>query len=272
MLDIRLAINPWIAVQARAQQTSSPAARADSRRGSDLATAPSHLSTPTRSRALRAWLASRLRTAAAHATQLLKPPHQQQSHAPARTAGSQQAPLFHLDPLLLEGRVDLARVGGPLTAEETRGCITTSHSLPGAPLATVLKDVRRFLSENPGEVRWWPAVGWCLPGSEPACLLQGVCCVACMHRTQWRFDILQLQPCTCHTPCLRHCCHCCHCGHQMELLQLVVLLVKADTIDVNVAGSKRCTQQDWAAAAEVFERELAGVQLVDEQQVWAVSC
>jgi hypothetical protein len=50
-------------------------------------------------------------------------------------------------------------------------------------------------------------------------------------------------------------------------LQLVVLLVKADTIDVNVAGSKRFTQRDWAAAAEVFERELAGVQLVDEQQV-----
>lgn len=50
-------------------------------------------------------------------------------------------------------------------------------------------------------------------------------------------------------------------------LQLVVLLVKADTIDVNVAGSKRFTQQDWAAAAAVFERELQGVQLVDEQQV-----
>lgn len=50
-------------------------------------------------------------------------------------------------------------------------------------------------------------------------------------------------------------------------MQLVVLLVKADTIDVNVAGSKRFTQQDWAAAAAVFERELQGVQLVDEQQV-----
>lgn len=49
--------------------------------------------------------------------------------------------------------------------------------------------------------------------------------------------------------------------------QLLVLLVKADTIDVNVAGSLRFTQQDWAAAAEVFEQELAGVQLVDEQQV-----
>lgn len=50
-------------------------------------------------------------------------------------------------------------------------------------------------------------------------------------------------------------------------VQLLVLLVKADTIDVNVAGSLRFTQQDWAAAAQVFEQELAGVQLVVEQQV-----
>jgi hypothetical protein len=49
--------------------------------------------------------------------------------------------------------------------------------------------------------------------------------------------------------------------------QLLVLLVKADTIDVNVAGSKRFTTEDWGAAAEVFKRELEGVQLVDEQQV-----
>lgn len=264
MLDIRLAINPWIAVQARSQQPSSPAASADSRSGSDLPAAPSHLSTPTRSRALRAWLASRLRAAAAHVTQLLKPPHQQQSHAPAQMAGTQQAPLFHLDPVLLEGRVDLAHLGGPLTAEETRGCITASHSLPGAPLATVLKDVRRFLSENPGEVRWWPGVA-CRPGLGASLFFAG--CAALRACTGPVAVHYQLQPCTCYTACLRHCCHCCHCGHQSGLLQLVVLLVKADTIDVNVAGSKRFTQQDWAAAAEVFERELAGVQLVDEQQV-----
>lgn len=53
----------------------------------------------------------------------------------------------------------------------------------------------------------------------------------------------------------------------MLLLQLVVLLVKADTIDVNVAGSLRFTSQDWEAAAEVFSQELAGVQLVDKRQV-----
>lgn len=51
------------------------------------------------------------------------------------------------------------------------------------------------------------------------------------------------------------------------LLQLVVLLVKADTIDVNVAGSVRFTPDDWAAAAEVFVQALQGVQLVDEWQV-----
>jgi len=47
----------------------------------------------------------------------------------------------------------------------------------------------------------------------------------------------------------------------------VVLLVKADTVDVNVAGSLRFTPEDWAAAAAVFQRELQGVQLVDELQV-----
>lgn len=52
-----------------------------------------------------------------------------------------------------------------------------------------------------------------------------------------------------------------------SLTQLVVLNVKADTIDVNVAGSLRFTQQDWAAAAEVFGQELQGVQLVDDRQV-----
>lgn len=54
-------------------------------------------------------------------------------------------------------------------------------------------------------------------------------------------------------------------------VQLLVLLVKADTIDVNVAGSKRFTKEDWVAAAEVFKQELEGVQLVDEQQVRVVS-
>jgi hypothetical protein len=44
-------------------------------------------------------------------------------------------------------------------------------------------------------------------------------------------------------------------------------MVKADTIDVNVAGSLRFTQKDWAATADVVRRELAGVQLVDDRQV-----
>jgi hypothetical protein len=48
---------------------------------------------------------------------------------------------------------------------------------------------------------------------------------------------------------------------------VLVLLVKADTIDVNVAGSLRFTSEDWQAAGEVFSRELAGVQLLDERQV-----
>lgn len=43
--------------------------------------------------------------------------------------------------------------------------------------------------------------------------------------------------------------------------------MKADTIDVNVAGSLRFTSEDWQAAGEVFSRELAGVQLLDERQV-----
>jgi hypothetical protein len=51
------------------------------------------------------------------------------------------------------------------------------------------------------------------------------------------------------------------------MLQVVTILVKGDTVDVNVAGIQRMSPQAWAAAADIFERELAGVQLLQQQQV-----
>jgi hypothetical protein len=135
-LDIRLAINPWIAVQARAQQLSTlhPAAE------------PSATDFSRQTKA--SWLTTLLQEAAAVIRAAVRmPAHNQEDHRQ-----QQQQPLFDLDPVLLEGQVHLGSVGGPLTAEERQGCIVTSHSLPGAPLATVLQDIRRFLKENPSEV------------------------------------------------------------------------------------------------------------------------
>jgi hypothetical protein len=62
-------------------------------------------------------------------------------------------PALSLNACSLEGVVDMGVLGGPLSAAERKGCIVTSHSLPGVPLTTVLADIRRFLQENPGEVR-----------------------------------------------------------------------------------------------------------------------
>lgn len=44
-------------------------------------------------------------------------------------------------------------------------------------------------------------------------------------------------------------------------------MVKADTIDVNIAGSERMTPAAWAAAAAEFGQQLAGVPLLSQQQV-----
>jgi hypothetical protein len=136
VLDIRLAINPWMAVQARAQQPSTlhPAA------------APSATNVSRQRKA--SWLTALLQKAAAAVRAAVRKPapnleDQWQLQPP---------PLFDLDPVLLEGQVNLGSVGGPLTAQERQGCIVTSHSLPGAPLAAVLQDIHRFLKENPSEV------------------------------------------------------------------------------------------------------------------------
>jgi hypothetical protein len=53
------------------------------------------------------------------------------------------------------------------------------------------------------------------------------------------------------------------------VLQVVTILVKGDTVDVNVAGIQRMSPQAWAAAADIFRRELAGVQFLQQQQVRA---
>lgn len=45
------------------------------------------------------------------------------------------------------------------------------------------------------------------------------------------------------------------------------MLVKGDTVDVNVAGIQRMTPQAWAAAADIFRRELADVAMLTQQQV-----
>jgi hypothetical protein len=54
--------------------------------------------------------------------------------------------------------------------------------------------------------------------------------------------------------------------------KVVVLLVKGDTVDVNVAGTQRMGPQAWAAAADIFARELAGVQFLQQQQVRHERC
>jgi hypothetical protein len=57
------------------------------------------------------------------------------------------------------------------------------------------------------------------------------------------------------------CCACCC------VSQVVTILVKGDTVDVNVAGIQRMSPQAWAAAAGIFRSQLAGVQFLQQQQV-----
>jgi hypothetical protein len=59
--------------------------------------------------------------------------------------------IFKLDSQL-QGRIDYAAAGGPLSSAELASAVVISHSLPGAPLPGVLADVARFLQENPSEV------------------------------------------------------------------------------------------------------------------------
>lgn len=49
--------------------------------------------------------------------------------------------------------------------------------------------------------------------------------------------------------------------------QVVTMLIKGDTVDVNVASIQRMTPEAWAAAAEVFKQQLQGVQLLTQEQV-----
>lgn len=44
-------------------------------------------------------------------------------------------------------------------------------------------------------------------------------------------------------------------------------MVKADTVDVNVAGIRRMDGQAWAAAAELVKEHTQGVQLLSQEQV-----
>jgi hypothetical protein len=157
VLDIRLAINPWLAVHARARAgLGAPTSSGSSHSGSPAASPSTHSSGQDTPLSLAARLAHAarklvLRTPLARLTkQQLPPQAAPQAHSHSDPARLQ--PAFELDPAQLEGQLDMASVGGPLRAAEHRGCIVTSHSLPGAPLVTVLRDVRRFLQENPGEV------------------------------------------------------------------------------------------------------------------------
>jgi hypothetical protein len=127
VLDIRLAVNPWIPLQQRMQQPSGAA------------------STTTTSSSMR----QRLRGLLWQQQQ-----QQQQAEAPAATAPASLRSLqgiFKLDSQL-QGRIDYAAAGGPLSAAELASAVVISHSLPGAPLAGVLADVARFLQEQPSEV------------------------------------------------------------------------------------------------------------------------
>jgi len=179
VLDIRLAINPWLAVQARAQQATS----AKSSTSSAVSVPTSHAAANRRLSRNSSWRAllqqqeppivsRRVPDAASTGffqklSALIAAAASTMSSAMFRVAASAAAyhrngpaalngPILRLDPVLLEGAVDMQSAGGPLTAAERQGCIVTSHSLPAAPLSTVLGDVRRFLAENPGEVGDWP--------------------------------------------------------------------------------------------------------------------
>jgi hypothetical protein len=217
VLDIRLAVNPWIPLQQRMQHTSNT-------RTSSL------------SRSLRSLLL--------------------QQQQPVRSSQG----VFKLDEQL-QGRIDYAAAGGPLSAAELASAVVISHSLPGAPLAGVLADVARFLQEQPSEVRRLQET-WIIAGNWQTAA--GVFACACIvyvqfHECASRSCSPTNMPsssasdgllCSCYIP-----------------LQVVVMLVKGDTVDVNVAGIQRMSPQAWAAAADIFRRELAGVQLLQQQQV-----
>jgi hypothetical protein len=122
VLDIRLAVNPWIPLQQRMQQPSGAASTTTT--------------TSSIRQRLRGLLWQRQAEAAAAA-------------APASLRSLQG--IFKLDSQL-QGRIDYAAAGGPLSAAELASAVVISHSLPGAPLAGVLADVARFLQEQPSEV------------------------------------------------------------------------------------------------------------------------
>ena len=44
-------------------------------------------------------------------------------------------------------------------------------------------------------------------------------------------------------------------------------MVKADSVDVNFAQINRMTPRAWQIAAQVFEKELAGIKLLTREQV-----
>ena len=65
----------------------------------------------------------------------------------------QSRELFTFDPDTLEGSLNLTASGGPLRLAEVSSALVVAHSLPAAPLREVLQDMRRFLLEQPTEVR-----------------------------------------------------------------------------------------------------------------------
>lgn len=132
MLDIRLAINPWLAMQARAR--AQPATVPQQQQQQHLLQQGFRLEPVFVAGAGEIGLPLT-------AVQRLQ---QQQQHG---------RPALSLNASSLEGVVEMGLMSGPLSAAERKGCIVTSHSLPGAPLTTVLADICRFLQENPGEVR-----------------------------------------------------------------------------------------------------------------------
>lgn len=139
VLDLRLAINPWIVVQQRIAQAANLQSSSSSRQHATNI----QQSTSGSAQLLLSRLASFLAPTYRLLTKLVG--NQQR-------VLTQQASFQWADASILEGKVNMEEVGGPLTAAERKHCIVTSHSLPAAPLVQVLADVRRFLSQNPGEV------------------------------------------------------------------------------------------------------------------------
>lgn len=169
MLDIRLAVNPWIPLQARYQLGSQ--SRSSTSQGQPHPVNAASFRTSLRTAAYQDQPGGAASTAHSYGQPgrlLLGAPRQHvqvgsaagvpmmQQGQPHDTGhvkllASMQG-LFRLDPQRLEGNIDYAAAGGPLTAAELRDAVVISHSLPGARLAEVLADVRRFLTEQPTEV------------------------------------------------------------------------------------------------------------------------